>query len=451
MRIPAAPPSTDLSGLTGDGASGIDAAKLMRIMGLPPVDARGRYFSWDDMRHRAPPDGLTHREWWTGTRLNRQAMSVELPLRDRAGTAFFVVEPEPVRRALHRLDMEAGGTIGFASPIANEEQRRRYLVSSLIEEAFSSSVLEGAATTRQAAKEMIREGRRPRSHDEQMVLNNYQAMEFVRGLAGDAITPQAVLELHRVVTHDTLDDPTCAGRFRRSSDAVTVVDERTGDVLHVPPPAAELPRRLKALCRFANAPADSTPFIHPIVRSIVLHFIVGYDHPFVDGNGRTARALFYWSMGRHGYWLAEFLSISRVLKRAPARYVRAYLHSEIDGGDLTYFVIHQLDVLARAIADLHDYLEAKATESREAESLLNGTRLRGRLNRRQAEILQHAIDHPGAQFTIKGHAAAQAVSYLTARKDLEELQALDLLIKRRQGRGNVFAVPADLMTRLRER
>ena len=58
-------------------------------------------------------------------------------------------------------------------------------------------------------------------------------------------------------------------------------------------------------------------FIHPMIRSIILHFWLAYDHPFVDGNGRTARALFYWSMLRHGYWLFEFISISQIILKGP--------------------------------------------------------------------------------------------------------------------------------------
>ena len=65
-------------------------------------------------------------------------------------------------------------------------------------------------------------------------------------------------------------------------------------------------------------------FLHPVIRSILLHFWVAYDHPFVDGNGRNARALFYWSMLRHGFWLAEFFSISHEILKAPRKYYRAF-------------------------------------------------------------------------------------------------------------------------------
>lgn len=61
---------------------------------------------------------------------------------------------------------------------------------------------------------------------------------------------------------------------------------------------------MTAMCAFPNGHLPDT-FIHPAIRAIILHFWLGYDHPFVDGNGRTARALFYWAMLRQNYSLFE--------------------------------------------------------------------------------------------------------------------------------------------------
>src|SRR5262249_21171873 len=154
----------------------------------------------------------------------------------------------------------------------------------------------------------------PRTRSEQMIFNNYQALLFLRRVVDQPLTPAIVFEVHRLLTEKTLDEPDAAGRLRRTDEHIHVSDE-IGTVLHDPPPADQLAQRLEALCTFANS-RESTPFIHPVIRSILLHLWLAYDHPFVDGNGRTARALFYWSMARHGYWLTEFLSISRIIKEA---------------------------------------------------------------------------------------------------------------------------------------
>lgn len=230
---------------------------------------------------------------------------------------------------------------------------------------------------------------------------------------------------------------------------MNVVDNRDGILLHEAPSHTELPERLERLCAFANAAAESAPFVHPVVRAILLHFMIGYDHPFADGNGRTARALFYWSMARSGYWLMEFLSISQILRRAPRQYVRAYLHTETDRNDTTYFVLHQLDTIRRSIAALHEYLARKIQEQRDAERLLaSAGHLRGRLNHRQVALLTHALRHSDEPYRIAKHQSVHNVVYQTARSDLLDLGSLGLLEKVKQGNAFVFYPAEDLPGRI---
>jgi Fic family protein len=312
-----------------------------------------------------------------------------------------------------------------------------------MEEAIRSSQLEGATTTRQVAKELLRTGREPVDRSERMILNNYHALEFMREQIGDSLTPAAVLELHRVLTEDTLDDPMAAGRLQRPGDErVAVVDALDGTVIHRPPRATELPSRLDALCEFANqGEGESDGFIHPVVRAVLLHFWLAYDHPFEDGNGRTARALFYWYMRTHGYWLVEYLSISRILREAPARYSRAFLLTETDRGDTTYFLLHQLRTIERAVKELHVYLDRKAGEIQDVERLIEGS---DGLNHRQLALLGDAIRHPERTYGYQPHAAGHRVTHETARNDLLQLEARGLLWRRRDGRRHVFSPVADL-------
>lgn len=288
----------------------------------------------------------------------------------------------------------------------------------------------------------------PRDRSETMIFNNYQAMEHIRNLRDEKITPERILELHRMLTLDTLDDPSDAGRLREADD-VNVVDNRDGKLLHEPPSHKELHQRLEHLCAFANADTDSSPFVHPVVRAILLHFMIGYDHPFADGNGRTARALFYWSMARSGYWLMEFLSISQFLRKAPRQYVQAYLHTETDRNDTTYFALHQLDIIRRAIADLHAYLARKVQEQRDAERLLvKAGQLRTQLNHRQLALLTHALKHPGEIYRVAKHQAVHDVVYQTARADLLGLDELGLLYKAKQGNAFVFYAVENLAEKI---
>jgi len=327
--------------------------------------------------------------------------------------------------------------------VTASSNRDQYIVSALVQESITSSQLEGAVTTREVAKEMLRTGRPPRDTSERMILNNYSTMQRIRSIRQSALSPDLVMELHALVTEGTLDKPDAAGRFRRADENVRVEDIE-GTIFHEPPPADELPQRIEAMCAFANG---TTPdfFVHPVIRAITLHFWLAYDHPFVDGNGRTARALFYWSMLRADYTLFEFISISQILLRAPKRYARAFLYTETDQNDLTYFILHQTEVIEQAVQALHEYVKRKTTELREAEHRLRG--LQG-LNHRQQALLAHALHQPGARYLIGSHQRSHGVTFQTARNDLFDLRERGLLVSKKEGRSNAFYAPGDLGDKL---
>lgn len=437
MKIPLTPPNAIESFAKPDVIRKLISAGIK-----PTVDAKYRH--WDTLRQLPPPDGLTSEEWWAGTKLARVSLYRPLPFTDRHGRRFQFAMPDPAWEMVHLIDQQASGEIAFTELVANPQTRRQYLVSSLIEEAITSSQLEGATTTGRVAKEMIKSGRRPRTTSEQMIFNNYLAMNRISEWADTPVSTELILELHRILTDGTLDDPNDAGRIQEPGEERVVVRDRTdGKVLHIPPRAEELKERLSALSQFANGEGFDG-FLHPVVRAILVHFWLGHDHPFVDGNGRTARALFYWTMLRSGYWLSEFLSISRILRKAPGQYGQAFLYTETDDNDTTYFILYQLKVIVRAIDELHEYLRRKMREVRQAERLLEGLSL----NRRQLALISHALRNPDAEYTFKSHMRSHGVVYETARSDLLALVGLGLLIQHQIGREYAFRVVGDLAEKL---
>ena len=446
MKIPVSPPPWEE--LITKYAK--DLGRLFSYRLGPEV--KGVYQHWDHLRHLTPPLGdLAPEQWWLCLKYARLAMYSELPLRDKAGAPFTVALSDSIQRRLFLVARDAAGALQGAERVPSDKMRERYLVRSLMEEAMTSSQLEGAATTPQVAKDMLRTGRQPRDYGERMIYNNYAAMRELKAWQSRSLTPEAVFEMHRMLTDGTLKDPSCAGRFRRQDENIVVEDE-LGNVLHVPPAASELPARLQALCDFANQADDDGHFIHPVVRAIMIHFQIGYDHPFCDGNGRTARALFYWSMMRSGFWMAEYLSISSILKQAPAQYTRSYLYTETDGSDATYFLSHQLDVLLKAIAGVHGYIERKQRAQAEAEVLLRpGSKLAGTLNHRQRAVLLNALRHPDKQFTIDVHRRTHDISYQTARTDLLGLVDEKLMEQHKQGKSFYFVPVPDLDRKLERR
>jgi Fic family protein len=450
MKLPQVPPNNDqpLAALAT-----LERPQLLSLFQVEvgPCDSKGRYLHWDKLRHLPAPAGLTPELHWVATRLAREKIARDLPLFSKDQRPFRFCIPDTLMKDLLWLSEHASGAIEADSVVRDKSTREHYLFSSLIEESISSSQLEGASTTRRVAREMLTTGRSPEDHSERMIVNNFHAMRFIREHKNDPLTPSIIFELHRILTDGTQEpgDEHLAGQFRRSQDDICVFS-KDNQLLHVPPNVTELPDRLQRLCDFANAPCDSgNLFIPPVIKAIAVHFMIGYDHPFVDANGRTARALFYWLMAKEGYWLLEYTSISRVIKKAPSQYQRAYWYCETDANDLTYFIVHQLQVIREAIEDLHTWLAQKMAALRQTADLLAGSRLQQALNHRQLALLEHALQHPGYEYSIQGHQTSHGIVYQTARTDLLALSETHGLLKRyKQGRKDVFVVPADLGNRL---
>ncbi len=451
MRPPKSPPSP------------VKIAELVRT-GLRLTDQvgptlpDGRYLHWDELRHREPPAPIASAEqWWALMKFARRASSVAVaPMRALLGPPFSFVETPAIREALHRFDRRNVSKL-LADALGNEDAVTEYRVRTLIEEAISSSAIEGARpTTRETARQMMREGRAPASHDERMILNNWRAMQRIIALGdeGRPLQLDDLLELHGILGEDALDVPDGAGRLRGPEHDVRVEDIE-GVVWHVPPPAVDpsgrLPpirERVQAMLDFANAESnDGVTFIHPVLRAIITHFWLGYEHPFRDGNGRIARALFYWVMLRHGYEMAEFLSLSGPIDCKPMAYYRAFAYVESDDGDLTYFLLHQLGVLDEARSELLDHLERRATQARELARAVAGF---DELNHRQRALLAATVRHPLRSYTIGEHATTHRVHYLTARADLGTLVELGYLRAEQVGRKKRF-FPAARMAALIEK
>lgn len=446
MKIPVKPPNIHIIMKDNPNTNIVEYLNISE-----PTDSKGRYLHWDKLRHLTPPKGFTHEQWWVGTKLSRKVNYKNLNLKCKNNKGFVFYLTDEILESLHWLDKNAAGAIESSMPITNASMKKAYIIKSLIREAISSSQMEGATTTLKVAKDMIRQNREPKDKSEQMIFNNYHAMQFILEFKKEKLTIEMILELHKILTDKTLDDDSKAGVFRTKEDKdIHVVDGTTVQILHTPPKPKGLEKRIKEICDFANRDREQHGFIHPVLKAIILHFLLAYEHPFVDGNGRTARALFYWAMIKEGYWLAEFISISQVIKRSPVQYGKAFLYTETDDNDLTYFLLHQLDIIKKAVAELHEYLAEKMQGIHSAQGLLQGTKkLKNKLNLRQISMLRHALAHPNSMYTINGYQNSYGISYETARKDL--LQMADeypFLKKLKDGKTFVFVSPPDLEERI---
>ena len=362
---------------------------------------------WDSIKYKKCPTGCTPQQLWTFVKAARRINNIKVW--DKYDVRLSLTNS--MQKMCHQFDMYWGGSWGNNS-IIDTNNKEQYLISSLMEEAIYSSQMEGAATTRKVAKEMLLKKMTPKDKSQQMIHNNYQTIQYIVEHKDEPLSEELLLQIHRLMTDNTMQNPEDAGRFRNNNDVV-VENGITHETVHTPPSYKDIPQFIKDLCVFFN---DENPrqFIHPIIRGIVIHFMISFVHPFVDGNGRTARAMFFWYMLREGYWLTEYLSISRVIAKSKKAYEKAFLYTEADGMDIGYFVAYNLRVLEQSFKQLQAYIKRKQEEKKAASLFLR----MGNFNERQAQIIKLFADDPNTLVTIKDLEVRFGVSPTTAKTDI---------------------------------
>ena len=399
------PPKIDKKTLVNALLKGIDP----NIM--PVVDkANDDYEYWDKVKYKKLPEGFTPQMLWANVKASR--LRSMIPVWEKYGINLCITSQ--MQRMCHEFDMKFGSFWEVEGDALSAE-RKYYLSSSLMEEAIYSSKMEGASTTRIVAKEMLRKKKSPQNKSQQMIANNYNTIQYIVEHKDEPLTEEALLHIHRLMTEKTMDNPEDAGRFR-TNDKIVVADMVEGDIIYTPPSFQEIPEFVKSLCDFFNNDNPRT-FIHPIIRGIIVHFMLAFMHPFADGNGRTARALFYWYMLKEKYWLTEYMSISRVIAKSKPSYEKSFRYVENDGNDIGYFVAYNLRALEISFQQLTDYIQRKQHEKKAATSFM----IAGNINYRQAMILQRLKEEPNTIMTVKDVQEMFSVSSMTARKDLSDL------------------------------
>jgi Fic family protein len=388
------------------------------------------YLHWDELRHRKMPNDASPESVWALMKLFRRQRYKKLGF---STIEFRYSLIDETLRKLHILDKGCAGRLETGFELANLEGKEKYIISSLMEEAIATSQIEGAATTRKIAKEILRMNRKPRNYSEQMIVNGYRTIQKIAKMRSVKLTPEFILELHSDITKDALKDKSDEGKFRETNEIIVGDAIDPTNVYHVPPDYRKIPELIQEFCAFANEEQDE--FMHPVIKGILLHFLMGYIHPFNDGNGRVARAIFYWYVLSRGYWLFEFMSISRIILRSKVKYGMSYLYTETDENDLTYFVKFNLDAIEEALHDMEEYINRKQKEQAEAMKMVQEIK---NINMRQADILKKLMKNPERAVVISEIMNTYDVAYDTARNDLLHLAKLGYLEKMQFKRKFVF-------------
>jgi len=429
---------------------------FLDLMGKYKItDSKGKYHHWDKFQWKVD-QGDDEKLAWLATKMARKAVSKHLTmLQAKESSCFSYCIPNSLLAQLHQIDITTGGGNALSNSaflVSSDLEKEQYLVKSLImEEAITSSQLEGASTTRKVAKKILENNLTPQNKSEQMIVNNFRLMQEVLTRQNEDLSVDTILELHKIATFKAIENNAISGQLRQKNDIY--VGDEYNESFYQPPPSESLNERLESLCAFANechSRKDADNFIHPVIKAIILHFMMGYIHPFGDGNGRTARALFYWSMLRSGYWLFEYVSISKLIQEKRGAYDTAFVYTETDDFDLTYFIYNQLEVIVKAIAALETYINNKKQELSNFVAWIEQSPVAKKLKRKHLEILKAAVKEPGREFTAQQVADNLGVSLNTARTYLKKLMEEDLLIlaSKKKVRTVRYLAPADLRERL---
>ncbi|MCX6745322.1 MAG: Fic family protein [Candidatus Parcubacteria bacterium] len=404
------------------------------------------YLYWDKIKFKEPiPKGISKEELWSIIKLFRKAQSIKSVIKNEKGEFFTWSKLDYFEKFFHELDMNTGGELFVDKEGVNKANKQKLISKGIIEEAIASSQLEGAATSRQAAKKMLREGRKPTNKSEQMIVNSYLAMKAIEDTYKDKeMSMNLILELHGLITKDTLDSENEIPRLRKNNEPIYITDKSDGLIYHTGPNINFVKKELERLIIFANDELEDKTFIHPIIKAIMLHFWMGYLHPFTDGNGRLARLLFYWYLIKKGYWAFIYLPISKVIKLAPKQYIMAYVYSEQDDNDLTYFIDYNIKKIKLAVKEFEEYL---AKQSKGNVQMKKNSEAKYGLNIRQIQLLQYLHGDSDERTSLKTHMNINQVAKMTAHKDLKDLVKKGLLVHKKQGK-NVYYYGAEKIKEL---
>ncbi len=403
------------------------------------------YLAWIDFKRKEHlvPEDFTKEEFWTAVKIMRKGAAQKTEMQNEEGHNFTWIKLPKLEKFFHEVDLNSGGTLMVEHPSEIDEKLKyKLLMRGIMEEAIASSQLEGANTTREYAKKFLREQRKPKNESENMILNNYLTMKKVEEeMKGKKLTFESLIDMHAMLTKDLVNTGKIE-RWRTEEDHIVVMDQASGIVYHTAPPMHFVEQEIKKLIAFANDESDEA-FIHPVIKAIMLHFWIGYLHPFTDGNGRLARVLFYWYLLRKDYWAFSYYPISKAIRLSPVQYRNAYVFAEQDELDLTYFIDFHMQKIDVAIKDFESYVKEKAQKNKQMHATAVD---KFKLNERQINLLQYLHKNEDGETSIKMHMHINQISRLTAIHDLKILKELGFVRSTKRSHAHYFSGTQQLET-----
>ncbi len=381
-----------------------------------------RYLSPSEIKYRIQQQGKLPSDWADLAKkvmVNRKVGSIPLFVPCINKKFWFFPSDSLIRKIgeIEKLGIELYNRINIQGLF-----RDAFLMDSTVEEAITSAIYEGAHSTRAQAQQLIASGNKPKNKDEWMLVNNFRAMNWVQEHRNEPVSEELILQLHRIVIENTMDgdDASFSGKFRN-------------DKIFVGPHEGVEHTLIRQAVDEVIALVSKNPrYIHPLIRGILVHYFIAYIHPFFDGNGRTARALFYFKAMRNDLDYIQLLSVSAYLKEHGAQYEKAFEKVVSNDFDVTYFVDFCLD-------SIHSALSAV---SKKVSYLLkiNDLKEKAELTPNQIGLLQRMALNRFRVVSIEEYAAQIQMSREVARQELKALTELGLVDEAKSGKKLVYRI-----------
>jgi len=282
----------------------------------------------------------------------------------------------------------------------------------LILESHHSTHIEGTALSLEQAKSIL-EGKKVKGvsrDDEKELLNYKKAMDFISKYLGkdDPVSEGIVREVHKILVKGVRGENADPGNYRKIQNYV--VNSRTREVIYTPPGALDVPHLMREFVEWINKAED----VSPILVSGIAQFQFVHIHPFIDGNGRTARLLSTLILYKTGYDFKRLFTISEYYDKDRPAYYQAIQTVRKNNMDMTTWLEYFVDGLRSQMAEI----QTKGEQLIKQDGQLQKIKKIG-LNKRQEKAVKQLI----IKGTLSVNEYQSAVSCIrrTAQRDLEDL------------------------------
>lgn len=262
--------------------------------------------------------------------------------------------------------------------------------------------------------------------DIQEVLNYRNVLKFIGAYDAKELTEETVKHIHSLTTNKLMPDET-SGEYRKSQ--VVVKNSQTGEITFRPPPAVEISFLITDFLQWFNSANPEE--IHPAIKAGITHYELVRVHPFLDGNGRVARAVATMSLVRDGYDIKRFFSLEEYYDREPMNYYNALQSVAKLDGNLTFWLEYFIEGLAIELTRIKEKVKSLSTDLK-LKKQMGGQQMA--LTERQIKVIEY-IQDSGFLQNKAFFELFPNISEDTVLRELKDLIAKGIVVKQGSTKG----------------